>query len=146
MYRVVIDFRGKTISNNEFSLACEAWEAYRTSVSNFPDGERFLETRLFKNTSSISPQILQTLKIAESKKITRLSEYTKTPGGRYMTDGPYSGEWFHNLLIKDHRDMYIVDLDDGYGVRPGFLSEAFLGLDVYVICKEEPKLAGRWRN
>ena len=49
-------------------------------------------------------------------------DYTDTPGGRYISQGEFSGEDFRNKLLKPK------DLDGGYGYGSSFLEEAFGGL------------------
>ena len=82
-------------------------------------------------------------------------DYTKTPGGRYISEGEYSGEDFRVELLKPAFDRFInsdcdmtVILDGGYGYAPSFLEEAFGGLaretknpkvrDIKIISEEEP--------
>ena len=68
-----------------------------------------------------------TIKIAE--------DYTKTPGGRYIIEGPFSGEDFREKLLEPKfeeaiktNDGLLVDLDGGYGYATSFLEESFGGL------------------
>jgi hypothetical protein len=65
----------------------------------------------------------------------RVSEYTRTPGGRYAADGLYPGEEFLALHLKPaferaQRDAttLTVDLDGTAGYASSFLDEAFAGL------------------
>ena len=62
-------------------------------------------------------------------------DFTNTPGARYKSEGPFSGEEFRETLLepkfneaKVNRDKLIVDLDGGYGYPTSFLEEAFGGL------------------
>lgn len=62
-------------------------------------------------------------------------EYTNKPGGRYVTDGPFSGEDFRkkclHKLIKEYRknnQKILLDFDGGYGYGNSFLEESFGGL------------------
>lgn len=62
-------------------------------------------------------------------------DYTPTPGARYITDGPFSGEDFRdNILEKKYlecilkKEQLIIDLDGGYGYPAGFLEETFGGM------------------
>lgn len=62
-------------------------------------------------------------------------EYTDTPGGRYISQGDFSGEDFKNKLLKpryleaiEKEETLIIDLDGGYGYGSSFLEEAFGGL------------------
>ena len=83
-------------------------------------------------------------------------EYSKTPGGRYVSEGAYSGENFRDTILKPAFDRSIAEgktlvviLDGGYGYSPSFLEEAFGGLvretkdnrvsQIVIISEEEPK-------
>lgn len=62
-------------------------------------------------------------------------DYTNKPGGRYMKEGPNSGEEFREKLLLpayekaiNTNSSLIVDLNDCYGLAPSFLEEAFGGL------------------
>lgn len=62
-------------------------------------------------------------------------DYTKTPGGRYIKEGPFSGEDFRNTLLlpafeksKAQNERLTVVLDGGFGYAVSFLEEAFGGL------------------
>lgn len=62
-------------------------------------------------------------------------EFTDTPGGRYITDGPYSAEEFiMNILDPKYRESLskneelFIDFDDGYGYAATFLEESFGGM------------------
>lgn len=82
-------------------------------------------------------------------------DYTKTPGGRYINEGPFSGEDFRIKILKPEFEKFIssdcemtVILDGGYGYAPSFLEEAFGGLaretgdpkikEIKIISDEEP--------
>lgn len=84
-------------------------------------------------------------------------EYTKTPGGRFIAEGEYSGEDFRETLLKPkyleaqkNGDNLTVILDGGYGYATSFLEEAFGGLarelktrdllKIIIISEEEPAL------
>lgn len=63
------------------------------------------------------------------------NEFSKTPGGRYRHEGPFSGQQFREeLLLPRFEDALkakvklYVDLDGGYGYPSSFLEEAFGGL------------------
>lgn len=63
------------------------------------------------------------------------TDYTKKPGGRFVSDGEFSGEDFRTkiLLPKYYEalksnDKLFVDLDDCLGMPTSFLEEAFGGL------------------
>jgi len=60
------------------------------------------------------------------------NDFTKTPGARYYTDGPNSGEEFYDKLLKAKYLEAIgkgvkltVDLDGTDGYASSFLNEAF---------------------
>ena len=62
-------------------------------------------------------------------------DYTDTPGGRYISQGEFSGEDFRNKLLKpkyleavEKNEKLKIDLDGGYGYGSSFLEEAFGGL------------------
>ncbi len=82
-------------------------------------------------------------------------EYSKTPGGRFIKEGPFSGEDFRIKILKpkfvkakNEHDQLKVILDGGYGYPPSFLEEAFGGLarelhdsdllNIEIISDEEP--------
>jgi hypothetical protein len=58
-------------------------------------------------------------------------DYSETPGGRYVQDGPFSGERFRDELLapalRDHSRVE-VDLDGALSLGSSFLEEAFGGL------------------
>lgn len=83
-------------------------------------------------------------------------EYSKTPGGRHISEGAYSGEDFRKNKLKPMFDRAVAEgktlvviLDGGYGYSPSFLEESFGGLvretqDVRValieiVSEEEPE-------
>lgn len=84
-------------------------------------------------------------------------DYTQTPGGRYISEGPYSGEEFRKNILRPEFERFIfsedcdmtVILDGGYGYAPSFLEEAFGGLahetqnqkirKIKIISDEEPE-------
>lgn len=63
-------------------------------------------------------------------------DYTKTPGARYISDGPFSGEDFRDRILEkkyleslEKKDILIIDFDgDVYGYSTGFLEEIFGGM------------------
>ena len=85
-------------------------------------------------------------------------EHTETPGARYLTDGPFSGEWFRDEVLAPAfkeawkaQEHLTVDLDGCYGYATGFLEEAFGGLarrfggvhvrkTIRLISEDEPEL------
>lgn len=63
------------------------------------------------------------------------NEYTKTLGGRFKSEGEFSGEDFRDgiLLPKyleavKHNQILYINLDGGYGYGSSFLEEAFGGI------------------
>lgn len=61
-------------------------------------------------------------------------DYTDAPGGRFITDGPYSGQDFRDNVIKPMivrlkkgEKIHLV-FDGAYGYATSFLEEAFGGL------------------
>lgn len=63
------------------------------------------------------------------------SQFTDTPGGRYRSDGKFSGEEFREDVLQkifissvSNEEILIVDLDDTYGYPSSFLEESFGGL------------------
>lgn len=90
-------------------------------------------------------------------KISIAEDYTMTPGGRLISEGPFSGEEFREKILLpafeeaiQKSTQLIVDLDGGYGYGSSFLDESFGGLarklhnpkirDIVIVSKEEPEL------
>ena len=88
------------------------------------------------------------------------TDYTKTPGGRFISEGEYSGHDFREKVLKpkflqalENNDQLTVILDGGYGYATSFLEEAFGGLaremrnskikDIIIISEEEPQLISK---
>jgi hypothetical protein len=64
-------------------------------------------------------------------RVVRIAEdFSRTPGGRYRSDGPYSGEEFRErfLLPAINTEGVEVILDGAAGYPSSFLEEAFGGL------------------
>lgn len=88
------------------------------------------------------------------------NEYTKTPGGRFKSEGEFSGEDFRDSILLPkyleavkHNQILCINLDGGYGYGSSFLEEAFGGLVrklnevdisiiniINIISDEEPQL------
>lgn len=85
------------------------------------------------------------------------SDYTKSPGGRYISEGAYSGEDFRESILlptfekcQNNDEKLTINLDGGYGYGSSFLREAFGGLarrtknpnilKISFISDEEPQL------
>ena len=71
-------------------------------------------------------------------KIDVVKEFTEAPGGRYKTNGDFSGEEFREKILlpkliqaEKENTKLVVDLDGGYGYALCFLDEAFGGLVKY---------------
>lgn len=90
-------------------------------------------------------------------KINIATEYTKTPGGRFSSEGEYSGEDFRDKMLLpkymeavEKKEKLIINLDGGYGYGSSFLEEAFGGMarkfkdfdisKLEIISDEEPQL------
>jgi hypothetical protein len=65
----------------------------------------------------------------------RVADHARSPGGRYSSDGPSSGEWFREKVLRPALDraaktgeMVVVELDGTSGYGSSFLEEAFGGL------------------
>lgn len=59
-------------------------------------------------------------------------DYTTTPGARYPSDGPHSGEDFRDTVLipifeRSNKDIVVVELDGVEGYPASFLEEAFGG-------------------
>lgn len=63
--------------------------------------------------------------------VVKITEFSPFPAGRYVNDGPFSGEAFRdNVLIPNlqNNDIVKVDLNGAFGFGSSFLEEAFGGL------------------
>jgi hypothetical protein len=65
----------------------------------------------------------------------RVADYAPSPGGRYASDGDFSGEWFRDDILVpaltaaiDRSEVLIVELAGTSGYGSSFLEEAFGGL------------------
>jgi hypothetical protein len=59
------------------------------------------------------------------------TEFSRYPAGRYIKDGPYSGELFRKKFLEPNLPMHekiTIDLDGTRGYGSSFLEEAFGGL------------------
>lgn len=86
------------------------------------------------------------------------TDFSRTPGARYRSDGPFSGEDFYIKILKPRFESatkngskLTIDLDGTYGYATSFLSEAFYTLasdftpkivleNLEIVSKEEPYL------
>ena len=88
-------------------------------------------------------------------KIIKIStDYTKFPGGRFISDGKFSAQEFRQKLIEpifETEDKIVIDLDDVEGFSTAFLEETFGGLvrtfgkdkvleKIEIMCTDEPLL------
>lgn len=59
-------------------------------------------------------------------------DFSRFPGARYYTDGPFSGEMFRKEIIESlfekNYDLITIDLDGTAGYATSFLEETFGGL------------------
>jgi hypothetical protein len=62
-------------------------------------------------------------------------DFTDAPGGRFIKDGPFSGEDFRERILipkydeaLNSNDRILIDLDGCFGFPSSFLDEAFGGL------------------
>ena len=66
--------------------------------------------------------------------ISILKDFSRTPGFRYRSDGPYSGEEFRESILEplfedpSTDEKIEIDLDGVAGYATSFLEEAFGGL------------------
>lgn len=66
----------------------------------------------------------------KTKRISVALDFTRTPGGRYVSDGKWSGEEFLKRFLLpalSENDIVEVDLDGVVGFTTSFLEEAFGG-------------------
>ena len=70
-------------------------------------------------------------KTMETCQVYVVENFSRTPAGRYLTDGPRSGEAFrrdHLVPALQRSDQVVVYLDGVEGYGSSFLEEAFGGL------------------
>ncbi len=59
------------------------------------------------------------------------SDFSRHPAGRFLSDGPYSGEAFRQRFLEPNltkEDQIVIELDGARGYGSSFLEEAFGGL------------------
>jgi hypothetical protein len=59
------------------------------------------------------------------------TDFSRYPAGRYVIDGPYSGELFRTKFLApaiERQDKVVIDMDGARGYGSSFLEEAFGGL------------------
>lgn len=66
------------------------------------------------------------------KTINIATQFTKTPGARYYTDGPKSGEEFFDTMLKEafeeaeeNDEQLKIEMDGTEGYASSFINEAF---------------------
>ena len=101
----------------------------------------------------------ETNELLKSFHINIAQDYSETPGARYISDGPFSGEEFRDKLLEPRYlnclplgIKLIIDFDGAYGYPITFLEEAFGGLvrkgysgidllnNTIFVSNEEPKI------
>ena len=91
-------------------------------------------------------------------KINIANDFSDTPGGRYKSEGKYSGEEFRENILKvkyfeakDKGEILEINLDGCFGFPSSFIDESFGGLarelkdtsifdDVIFISNDQPSL------
>lgn len=91
-------------------------------------------------------------------KISIAQDYTRTPGGRSISEGAYSGEEFRVKILKPkylealkNNEKLEINLDGCYGFATSFLEESFGGLvrdlkdkrildTITIVCNDAPHL------
>lgn len=71
------------------------------------------------------------MKIMESKLISVAKDFSPSPAGRHVKDGPYPGEVFRDTILVPALKAYknvVVDFDGTEACGSSFLDEAFGGL------------------
>jgi hypothetical protein len=69
--------------------------------------------------------------MSNNKVITIAEDFSRFPGGRFKTDGPFSGEAFRDKILVpaiQESDQVEVNLSGTLGYGSSFLEEAFGGL------------------
>lgn len=68
-------------------------------------------------------------------KIKISDDFSKTPGGRYINEGEFSGEEFRDTILIskykeaiDNNEKLLIDFDGCYGFPTSFLEETFGGI------------------
>lgn len=68
------------------------------------------------------------------KEMNFVNEFTDMPLGRYITDGPYSGERFREEFLVPklqqlkNEEQLLLDLSNAFGFGSSFLEECFGGI------------------
>lgn len=90
-------------------------------------------------------------------KISIAKDFSTSPGGRYIKDGPNSGEKFREKLLKpqymlsvEAGEKLVVNFDGCYGFPSSFIDESFGGLarelgndilnNIVIISNDQPSL------
>lgn len=95
-------------------------------------------TSIIENVPGLLNKTLRQATLSEDRidasavvaKISLADDFSVYPGGRYLSDGPFSGEEFRNKIIPlfQINDAVVIDLDGVRGHPASFLEEAFGGL------------------
>lgn len=67
----------------------------------------------------------------ETKTISIAKDFSRYPAGRYISDGPFSGEAFRDSILVPaftSGDSLTIDLEGARGYGSSFLEEAFGGM------------------
>lgn len=70
------------------------------------------------------------------------SDFSRYPAGRFVRDGPYSGEAFRKKFLEPNirlHDKIVIEMDGARGYGSSFLEEAFGGLVRKGVPKNELK-------
>ncbi|SDJ54227.1 Histidine kinase-, DNA gyrase B-, and HSP90-like ATPase [Paraburkholderia steynii] len=90
------------------------------------------QTAIFQGTSiEISFQYISRKRTrTQHVEISIAKDFSPFPAGRFINDGPHSGEAFSNQIAEslDKADIVTIDLDGTYGLADSFLEAAFGGL------------------
>ena len=88
----------------------------------------------------------------DSKIHLKITNFTNTPGGRYIKDGPCSGEEYFETILEPallNYEEVLLDLDGTYGYPIGFLDQVFGSLTkeqtmkIKFVSEEDPELIKR---
>ncbi|MFM0205139.1 STAS-like domain-containing protein [Paraburkholderia fungorum] len=90
------------------------------------------QTAIFQGTSiEISfKYISRKMTRIDNVEISVAKDFSPFPAGRFINDGPHSGEALSNQIAEslDKADIVTIDLDGTYGLADSFLEAAFGGL------------------
>lgn len=76
-------------------------------------------------------------------KINISKDFTDSPGARYKSDGPFSGEEFYEKLLepkfleaRKQNKILVIDLDNSWGYASSFISGSFGKLSIAYTANE----------